>query len=88
MRSLLPAHESDRQYSPIPMHVREAALHDESSDDSDSDSADYNSGDSDDIVLAVSGPSGTWLVTQVSGPKEELPKPVQVLQHLHQDLHQ
>ena len=67
------------------MDVREAALHESSDDSSSADSADgYNSGDSDDIVLAVSGPSGTWLVTQVSGPKEELPKPVQVLQHLHQ----
>ena len=85
MRSLLPAQQSDPQPSPIPMDVREAALHESSDSSSSADSADgYNSEDSDDIVLAVSGPSGTWLVTQVSGPKEELPKPVQVLQHLQQ----
>ena len=78
LRSWLSSNQQGEPHpSPIPM--------DDHEDSDSSSSADgYNSGDSDDTVLVVSGPSGTWLVSQVSGPKEELPEPVQVLQHLQQ----
>ena len=80
LRSWLSSNQQGEPHpSPIPMDVHEGSTHDSSS------SADNcNSEDSDDTVLVVSGPSGTWLVSQVSGPKEELPEPVQVLQHLQQ----
>ena len=74
-----PTQQSEPQPSPIPMDVHEGSTH-----DSSSSADDCNSEDSDDTVLVVSGPSGTWLVSQVSGPKEELPEPVQFLQHLQQ----
>ena len=70
LRSLLTSvQRSVPEPSPIPMDVHEGSIH-ESSDDS------YNSEDSDDTVLVVSGPTGTWVVSQVSGPKEDLPEPV------------
>ena len=72
---------SDQQGEPHPSPI---PMDDHEDSDSSSSADGYNSGDSDDTVLVVSGPSGTWLVSQVSGPKEELPEPVQVLQHLQQ----
>ena len=72
---------SDQQGEPHPSPI---PMDDHEDSDSASSADGYNSGDSDDTVLVVSGPSGTWLVSQVSGPKEELPEPVQVLQHLQQ----
>ena len=54
--------------TPVPMDIHEGSTDEDSSDDSD------------DTVLVVSRPTGTWLVSQVSGPREELPEPVQVQQ--------
>ena len=49
---------------PVPMDIHEG-----SPDDSD-----------DDTIVVVTGPTGTWLLSQVSGPREHLPELDQVQQ--------
>ena len=50
--------------TPVPMDIHEG-----SPDDSD-----------DDTIVVVTGPRGTWLLSQVSGPREQLPELDQVQQ--------